>query len=332
MTEHHTAGLLVLPYLRVTGANALSSPITYGFPAPSAFLGFMHALERRLSESYGIALTGVGIICHEFEPQIVPAASGRPMLFAQARTQPYLKNDVQRFVKDGTPPAIQEEGRANLQVSLVIPTREAPPVGDEDGFAAKAMHTATLLRLAGGAIAPRMPGDRPPRWIAWPKADESRAQALRQMRRLIMPGFTLVHRPDLLREQLAEERCSNPGATSLDALLTLCSVQYDYTEDAPSQAKWQARVRAGWLVPIPTGFVALTDLAPAGTVKSARDPEVPFRFVEDLLSVGEWIGAHRIQNIEQFLWRYGGDPAAGTYRITNNYASSLDPVEAGEPN
>ena len=43
------AGLLVLPRLKVQNANAISSPLTWGFPPPSAFLGFAHALERRLS-------------------------------------------------------------------------------------------------------------------------------------------------------------------------------------------------------------------------------------------------------------------------------------------
>lgn len=41
--------LLVLPRLRVQNANAISSPMTWGFPAMSAFVGMMHALERKLA-------------------------------------------------------------------------------------------------------------------------------------------------------------------------------------------------------------------------------------------------------------------------------------------
>ena len=44
-------GLLILPRLRVQNANAISSSHTWGFPAPTALLGFVHALERRLAES-----------------------------------------------------------------------------------------------------------------------------------------------------------------------------------------------------------------------------------------------------------------------------------------
>ena len=43
-----TKALLVLPRLRVQNANAISSPMTWGFPAITAFTGLMTALERRL--------------------------------------------------------------------------------------------------------------------------------------------------------------------------------------------------------------------------------------------------------------------------------------------
>ena len=39
--------LLVLPRLRVQNANAISSPLPHGFPAMTAFLGLMWALERK---------------------------------------------------------------------------------------------------------------------------------------------------------------------------------------------------------------------------------------------------------------------------------------------
>ena len=41
-------GLLILPRLQIQNANAISGPLTWGFPAPTAFTGFVHALERRL--------------------------------------------------------------------------------------------------------------------------------------------------------------------------------------------------------------------------------------------------------------------------------------------
>lgn len=41
-------GLLIIPHLRVQNANAISSPLTWGFPAISAFIGLMQAVERKL--------------------------------------------------------------------------------------------------------------------------------------------------------------------------------------------------------------------------------------------------------------------------------------------
>ena len=62
--------LLVVPRLRVQNANTVSSPLTWGFPAITAFTGLMTALERRLGREAGLALHGVGVICHHFEPQV----------------------------------------------------------------------------------------------------------------------------------------------------------------------------------------------------------------------------------------------------------------------
>ena len=48
-------GLLILPRLSVQNANAISSPLTHGFPSMTAFLGLMWALARRL-ETHGLPL------------------------------------------------------------------------------------------------------------------------------------------------------------------------------------------------------------------------------------------------------------------------------------
>ncbi len=43
--------LLLLPRLSIQNANAISSPLTWGFPSPGAFTGFVHALQRRVGIS-----------------------------------------------------------------------------------------------------------------------------------------------------------------------------------------------------------------------------------------------------------------------------------------
>jgi len=62
--------LLVLPRLRVQNANAISSPMTWGFPAITAFAGFMTALSRRLGHGSEVSFQSVGVICHDFEAQV----------------------------------------------------------------------------------------------------------------------------------------------------------------------------------------------------------------------------------------------------------------------
>ena len=39
---------LLIPHLKLHNANAMSSPYTIGFPAMTAWLGAVHALQRKL--------------------------------------------------------------------------------------------------------------------------------------------------------------------------------------------------------------------------------------------------------------------------------------------
>jgi CRISPR-associated protein Csy2 len=62
--------LLVLPRLRVQNANAISSPLTHGFPAITAFTGLMWALERKArSRGLDVRFQGVGVVCHSHQEQ-----------------------------------------------------------------------------------------------------------------------------------------------------------------------------------------------------------------------------------------------------------------------
>jgi len=60
--------LLVLPHLHVQNANAVSSPLTHGFPSITAFLGLMWALERKARDAgLDLALNAVGVVCHDHQ-------------------------------------------------------------------------------------------------------------------------------------------------------------------------------------------------------------------------------------------------------------------------
>ncbi|MGD9945940.1 MAG: type I-F CRISPR-associated protein Csy2, partial [Burkholderiaceae bacterium] len=64
------SGLLIVPHIRIQNANALSSQMTWGFPAISAFIGAMHALQRRLAGRHALLFDGIGVICHDFQAQV----------------------------------------------------------------------------------------------------------------------------------------------------------------------------------------------------------------------------------------------------------------------
>ena len=105
----HCEGLLILPRVRVQNANAISAPMTWGFPSMTAFLGLMWALERALDGKYPLIFNACGVVCHAFEPQV--SRGGFTRSFCLTR------NPVG---KDGGSASITEEGRVHLDISLVF--------------------------------------------------------------------------------------------------------------------------------------------------------------------------------------------------------------------
>jgi len=323
--------VLVLPRIRVQNANAISSPMTWGFPAITAFTGLMTALERRLGREAGIALLGVGVVCHGFEAQVT--TSGYTRAFHLTR------NPVQQ---DGSTAAIVEEGRVHLDLTLVFDallTDEQRGEAERDALAERIAHELAGMRLAGGSVLPALPGvpsraSRP--MLALVPDDSQPDEQRKQFRRLArrwLPGFALVSRDDLLLRRLDEMRVDNPDASTLDAWLDLSrwnsrAVAPDETGDTADAAKveWINDPRPGWTVPIPVGFAALSVLHPPGSVAGARDMRTPFRFVESVWSMGQWISPHRLQGLSDLIWVPDHTPEPtdehGLYRCINGYRVS----------
>lgn len=320
--------VLVLPRIRVQNANAISSPMTWGFPAITAFTGLMTALERRLGREAGIALLGVGVVCHGFEAQVM--TSGYTRAFHLTR------NPVQQ---DGSTAAIVEEGRVHLDLTLVFDallTDEQRGEAERDALAERIAHELAGMRLAGGSVLPALPGvpsraSRP--MLALVPDDSQPDEQRKQFRRLArrwLPGFALVSRDDLLLRRLDEMRVDNPDASTLDAWLDLSrwnshAVAPDETGGTADAAKveWINDPRPGWTVPIPVGFAALSVLHPPGSVAGARDMRTPFRFVESVWSMGQWISPHRLQGLSDLIWVPDHTPGPtdehGLYRCINGY-------------
>jgi CRISPR-associated protein Csy2 len=325
--------LLMLPRIRVQNANAISSPLTWGFPAVSAFLGLMTALERRLGPGAGIAFRAVGVVCHGFEAQVT--TQGYTRAFHLTR------NPV---LADGSTAGIVEEGRVHLALSLVFDVLLADgQLGDtqRQALAELVSHTVAGMRLAGGSVMPPLPTAqaRPVRATLdlVPIDADAQRQQFRRFARRCLPGFALVSRDDLLRDRLREMQATAATAapaTALDAWLDLS--RWNHRAQALPNAQgelttqWQTDPRAGWTVPIPVGYAGLSELHAAGTVAGARDMHTPFRFVETLWSIGQWLSPHRLQGLDDLLWyaQVEGEEGADQriYRCRNDYAPPEPPA------
>lgn len=327
MSDH----LLILPHLRVQNANAISSPLTWGFPAMTAFIGLMHALERHLhNEGIDLHLKAIGVVCHNATPQTDRSNYGIHH-FLQTRNP--LKSD-------GKTAAIVEEGRIHLELSLVLRVSGTACHGTNDERQRVADHIDQRLhrmRIAGGSVLER-PSTLPKRQrvptlepLETDRDSELHHRQLRTLRRKVLPGFALILRDDVLNEhQQHMAKTTHPDATTLDAWLDLSRLNYCYVEGAPEKKRWQqTRKRLGWLVPIPVGYSALNEVISANDINNARDPNTPLCFVEPLLSIGEWRSPHRITQIDEMLWRVkpssSSDPRLFLLEMcTNTHASTDD--------
>lgn len=327
--------LLVLPHLRLQNANAISSPMTWGFPAMSAFVGAMQALERKLPEHLDLVFTGVGVICHGFDAQATQGGFTKNFLLT--------RNPVG---KDGTTAAIVEEGRVHLDITLVLAVEGGACDGDlqsRNEVAADVSRIVSGMRIAGGSVMPALPGQRVShqraQLITLSEHVEDRDEQFLRLRRGWLPGFALVGRDDLLAQRLAEMRQEDPSATELDAWLDCSRLTLQYAAETTVTKKsgepdggepptptfaWQVRKSPGWVVPIPVGYGALSPCYKPGGVANARDATTPFRFVESLYSLGQWISPHRLDRPGDLLWYPTSEPDAGLYRLRNDYQPPLN--------
>lgn len=333
MTLASSNALLVFPHLRVQNANAISSPLTHGFPAITAFTGLMWALERKLAQAdIPLRLQAVGVICHHHQEL---ATQGYVRSFNLTR------NPVD---KDGSTAAIVEEGRIHLDITLLFTATEktVPGIlptlvqGAEDRmqqWADKAGEVLSQMRVAGGSLLPSRaaPGRRVrPGLTVLADDAQQREKQFRQWRRQWLPGFALVGRDDLLEDRLRRLRDTAAHTTLLDAWLhaarfNLEPLQPEAGQSAPVDGKqmwadpWRG-VGSGWTVPIPVGYAALSPRHAPGEVLNTRDAKVPLRFVESVYSMGEWISPQRLTNLGHLLWHVETDEALGLYRCRNGYA------------
>lgn len=308
MSYELTSHLLVIPRLRVQNANAISSPLTHGFPSMTAFLGLMWALERKLKQAgLELPLNAVGVVCHDHQELV--ADTGFVKTFRLTRNP---------LNKDEKTAAIVEEGRIHLDISLVFNT-----FIDEDAQKWSEKHlplimeTLSSMRIAGGTL---LPPDKP--WLKRYQPVIEPVENFARVSRSLLPGFALVERSDVLEQRYQELLQQDPQVSRLDALLSLSRINWHYQQDE-GKGEWQHdRAGLGWIAPIPVGYGALGEQHDPGSVPGARDQQTVFRFVESLYSIGQWLAPYRIARPEQFFWYADSQPQDGLYRCRNQYATS----------
>lgn len=276
------SSLILLRRISVENANAIAG-LTYGFPAITHFLGFSHALSRRLTEMHELRIDGCAVVSHEH--QIHAHTSGRDYQFALTRNP---------LTRDAKTASFNEECRGE------IPNGE---YGQRDlaEFLSQVCHT---LRLAGGIIVDIQNISV----MAMPAS----AQEMGRLQWQLMPGFALRDRSSWLGEHHQMLLENDPNATLLDAWLDFAALKIqaetpedgNIREDEPANWHVVPKPNSGYLVPLMTGYQRISELYAPGVVANARDAETPFAFTEAVYGVGEWCGLHRIRSLDEIFWRY----------------------------
>ena len=276
--------LLLIPHIEVHNANALSSPFTIGFPAMTAWLGAVHAMERGLNKKgFVVRLSATGVVSHRCNLQTYKGDND----FVHS-----IIGTGNPLDKTGERSPFIEEARCHLDITLVIEVNHLDR-DDHDSFLSTLNHLLPAnIKIAGGDI----------QKFAKPKvetiADE---QDWLKLQRKLMPGYALMERRDLMIQAMEN------GADALDALIDFAAIYHNCEKDEAGNITWHRHRKtfddkpAGWIIPIATGFHGISE---PGRALNQRDPDTPHRFAESVVTLGEFKMPYKINSAEDLLWRY----------------------------
>ncbi len=286
--------LLILPKLKIQNANALSSPFTIGFPAMTAWLGAVHALQRKINTHElfeDVKFTKTGVSCHDIDLQTFKGYGDYD--YSIIGTSNPLD-------KTGKRPSFIEEARCHLSVSLVVQIKNL----DSDDIEEFIKLISTKLHSMKFASGDLLDFQRP-EVIKILKDEETK-----KLTRYLMPGYCLIERTDLMENEMQH------GKDGIDALLEYMQVTTSSKEDENGKVTWQGKRKTkAWLVPIAIGFQGISEL---GLVRNQRDSSTPHRFAESVVTLGEFIMAYKIDTIDQILWNYNFNPETNLYLCKQN--------------
>lgn len=310
-------GVLVIKRLMVENANSIAG-FTWGFPAITNFLGFVHALSRKLPENDELQMDGCAVICHGYQNHVYRSSNYSDYVFSLTRNP--LK-------KDGKTASFAEEGKMHMEVSLIIPLYGDLEL-DLSEVETKIEALILKQRLAGGTIGCLKERDyiknykRVQIYYVDNEKISDRKFLFQNIFKGLLPGFVLIHKADSLGNHFSELQKKDNNSEMVDAWLDFSAIKHraiQIDEFDEEKGKWEyvPKPENGWLVPIPIGYRSISRLYESKEVENTRDNETPFRFVEWAYSIGEWKSLHRIDDLTEIIWKYDARPEEGWYLCEN---------------
>ena len=292
---------LLMNHLHIQNANALSSPYSIGFPAMTAWLGAVHALQRNLRQlgMHDVFLTKMAVICHDF---ILQTYRG--------------KNDYVYSIigtanpadKDGERPSFIEEARCHLNVSLLIET-EGIKGDNETDFLDHVRKQLYRMKMASGDILSFKSVE--PLYV-----DDNDEKQVRACIRKLMPGYVLIERRDLMTASMEK------GKDALEALVDHVKILYQSNkscepndDNVDKSMTWKgSKKEPGWIVPIAVGFHGISQL---GKAENQRDETTEHRFAESVVTLGEFKMPYRVRSLDEMMWEYNVNLEQNLYVCKN---------------
>lgn len=308
---------IVIKQLKIANANALSSTCTVGVPSMTAWLGFMYALERKLHDvvdSYNgeklfenAKLKSIGVSYIDTNLRAYKIAGKNSYSIIGSKNPSEESN--------GKPASFIETPSVDLTVSLVI---EATGIAENESLIPETVATFLMkMKVAGGDV----------RSIGYYKKEKKRKKEKEkepsifeiacknvsinedeaEVKKLLMPGFVIVERRDLLE---------NTKDLAINELLDILALQCHSIKDEENRINgWKySKKEKGWLVPIGVGYKGLS---PLGKVKNQRNANYMHRFVEGIITLGEFKMPMSFENITDFMWHYEYDEKEAYYLCRN---------------
>jgi len=260
--------ILLLKNIEVIDATAYSSPFSIGFPSITSFLGFSHALQIKLNKKYkNIKFISTGIISHKFEINE----------YKDIYTDK-INCELYPIKKDTTKASIVQNPKCSMTISLIIEYKGVDKK-DEEEVLRDIKNAMYYMRISGGDI---FNFDYPKFKII---LDD---KTLKKVKNEVMPGYAIIDSTFLIDDY-----------NDFDGIIDYIKMtkQFDISKDKYTTIKKDN----GWLIPLSIGYNPVSDFC---EVQNQRSYEYKHRFVENLITLGEFIMPYKIDDLDEIMWQH----------------------------